>query len=423
MQSPKKFAMFRSLKRSDESDKKQQMLQPRYTMRGFEWKDQRGVEGTGFVRALRSLMTAQLPKLLPSLRHALENEIAAELGHGRLVDGATHIQIFPSMKRIVAKTNSLFFFGDELCWAFTDAALQYPQDVFVAGEVIRSLPQILASLAASLITQRHRASRAMFEHLAPVVERRLAIRGQEGPDKPVDCMQYLIDTSPRKPQWSVSRTIGEIMAVWFSSVHQLAIAGSFALEDLCLHPECIEPLRGEVEDYADPTAVSDLNALPLLDSFLKESSRLSVSDAVSVRRKALQDSDHFNGTHISKGDWVCAAQRAIMHDSDRYADPERFDGFRFVRARHAGQEGQSNRFTDTKPDWLIWGYGNTTCPGRFYASAVLRLLLRHVISNFDINLLNAKASRTRTWRSAIVPCSSTIMVLRRRAQDENGPAG
>lgn len=25
----------------------------------------------------------------------------------------------------------------------------------------------------------------MFEHLAPVVERRLAIRGQEGPDKPV----------------------------------------------------------------------------------------------------------------------------------------------------------------------------------------------------------------------------------------------
>lgn len=79
----------------------------------------------------------------------------------------------------------------------------------------------------------------MFEHLAPVIERRLEIRGQEGPDKPVkrlppkeddmliipqiDCMQYLIDTSPRKTPWSVQRTIGEIMAVWFSSVHQLAM--------------------------------------------------------------------------------------------------------------------------------------------------------------------------------------------------------
>lgn len=39
----------------------------------------------------------------------------------------------------------------------------------------------------------------------------------------IDSMQYLIDTSPRKAPWSVQRTIGEIMAVWFSSVHQLAM--------------------------------------------------------------------------------------------------------------------------------------------------------------------------------------------------------
>lgn len=36
-------------------------------------------------------------------------------------------------------------------------------------------------------------------------------------------MQYLIDTSPRSNPWTVSRMIGEIMAVWFSSVHQLAM--------------------------------------------------------------------------------------------------------------------------------------------------------------------------------------------------------
>ncbi|KAI4253387.1 MAG: hypothetical protein L6R42_007602 [Xanthoria sp. 1 TBL-2021] len=135
----------------------------------------------------------------------------------------------------------------------------------------------------------------MFEHLAPVIERRLEIRGQEGPDKPVkrlppkeddilitpqiDCMQYLIDTSPRKTPWSVQRTVGEIMAVWFSSVHQLAMAATFALEDLCLHPESVEALRQELEENTDGAAVLDLDAFPLLDSFLKESSRLSVSDA------------------------------------------------------------------------------------------------------------------------------------------------
>ena len=150
-------------------------------MQGFEWKDQRGVEGTGFVRALRCLMTSQLPNLLPSLRCTLENEMMAELKHcqtfkGEQVSvysskplqtnlfhlGETHLKVFPSVKRIVAKTNSLFFFGDELCRLFgqvlcndaelvaqnpdfTDAALRYPQDVFVAGEAVRSVPQVLAS--------------------------------------------------------------------------------------------------------------------------------------------------------------------------------------------------------------------------------------------------------------------------------------
>ncbi|KAI4224901.1 MAG: hypothetical protein L6R36_004327 [Xanthoria steineri] len=190
----------------------------------------------------------------------------------------------------------------------------------------------------------------MFEHLAQVVERRLEIRGHEGPDKPIDCMQYLIDTSPRKAPWSVQRTIGEIMAVWFSSVHQLAMAATFALEDLCLHPESVEPLRHELEENADGAAVLDLDAFPLLDSFLKESSRLSVSDAISVRRKALKGFDCFNGTHVNKGDWVCVAQRAIMHDSDHYPDPEAFDAFRFVRKRPNGQRPELSRFTDAKPD-------------------------------------------------------------------------
>lgn len=46
-------------------------------MRGFEWQDQRGVEGTGFVRALRSRLTSHLPLLQPKLDR-LVNEILRE---------------------------------------------------------------------------------------------------------------------------------------------------------------------------------------------------------------------------------------------------------------------------------------------------------------------------------------------------------
>lgn len=43
------------------------MLQPVYTMNGFNWFDKRGVEGVGFVRTLRTLLTNHLPQLLPDL--------------------------------------------------------------------------------------------------------------------------------------------------------------------------------------------------------------------------------------------------------------------------------------------------------------------------------------------------------------------
>ncbi|KAL8715303.1 MAG: hypothetical protein Q9225_006427 [Loekoesia sp. 1 TL-2023] len=105
-------------------------------MRGFEWKDQRGVEGIGFVRALRSLMTAQLPTLLPSLRCTLEKEIVNELHQSRAVNGCCGYILNVQTNRTAQDSE------------FTKAALQYPQDVFVAGEVIRSLPQFLASYAS-----------------------------------------------------------------------------------------------------------------------------------------------------------------------------------------------------------------------------------------------------------------------------------
>lgn len=49
-----------------------QMLQPKYTMHGFNWFDRRGTEGVGFIRALRTLLTCNLPHILPDLGVAIK---------------------------------------------------------------------------------------------------------------------------------------------------------------------------------------------------------------------------------------------------------------------------------------------------------------------------------------------------------------
>ena len=56
-------------------------------MHGFEWKDQRGIEGIGFVRALRSLLTSHLPSVLPNLRSAIADEFEEEQPTHKFING------------------------------------------------------------------------------------------------------------------------------------------------------------------------------------------------------------------------------------------------------------------------------------------------------------------------------------------------
>lgn len=406
-----------------------EILQPKHTMYGFEWQDQRGVEGTGFVRALRSLLTSNLPHFQPTLETIIRDSFSRELGKPG-ADGFAHVQVFPFIKKTVTEVNSFIFFGEELSKnsEFTEAALEFPQAVIFAAEFLRVTPELLRPLVAAMTTGRHRAARTLFRHLEPVVKRRMAARagrsdlGRAAAETSTcrDCMQWLIDTSPRKDPWSSARMVGEIMAVWFGSVHQLAMTTAYAIQDLCIHDEYVEPLRAELSRHSD---LRQVDKLPLLDSFVKESIRCNNSDAVTGRRKALGPYVFRDGSRLSEGDWVCVPQRAMMRDGSRYSHADTFDGFRFARANDALRRGarpdevpdrSPSSLTDATIEWPIWGFGNTACPGRFYASVVLKLILVHILNEWECTMPDPAAPRYRTWRSSLVPRGSTVVSFRRQ---------
>ena len=62
-------------------------------MGGFQWHNQRGVEGTGFVRALRSLLTAQLPTLQPRLASIIARDIDTSIKDLKVGEGKNLISI------------------------------------------------------------------------------------------------------------------------------------------------------------------------------------------------------------------------------------------------------------------------------------------------------------------------------------------
>ena len=155
--------------------------------------------------------------------------------------------------------------------------------------------------------------------------------------------------------------------------------------------------------------------LPLLDSFIKESTRCNPIEALSGRRQALRDFHLSDGTKVNKGAWICIPAKAIAHDDQYFPDAQQFQGFRFVSptaripagVRQALQPEGPSKLTDLSPHYHNWGIGGVVCAGRFYASVAMKLTLAHILQNYEVDLENPTARRTSIWRSYVIPMDRT----------------
>ena len=72
-----------------------------------------------------------------------------------------------------------------------------------------------------------------------------------------------------------------------------------------------------------------------------------------------------------------SVDRAILHDENRYPDPEAFEPNRFLTP-----DGQLD---PTVPDpGEAFGYGRRICPGRHFAHDVLFLVMASILAGFSI---------------------------------------
>lgn len=120
----------------------------------------------------------------------------------------------------------------------------------------------------------------MTETLVSAVSQRFEERerrkmGHDIPERR-DCMQWIMDQSPKHKPWTVMRVVHELIALWFGSVHIASTTACVALFDLCDYPEYVDVLRQEIQrtGWKDFDSAGGRN-LPLMDSFLKESARLT----------------------------------------------------------------------------------------------------------------------------------------------------
>ncbi|KAJ3579133.1 hypothetical protein NPX13_g1438 [Xylaria arbuscula] len=387
-----------------------QIIQPQYTLHEFDWSELRGKDGTPLVRTLRVLLTNALPSLMGDVRRAMEVIIDRGYETGGLKNGIKSPALFPMIIESIAYCNALAFFGKEIAYneKFVKASVGFIENTLIASEIVRVLPRAIAPAVGKFLAARFASQHIMFDTLIPIAEQRLEeyARKKLGHEVPVhkDCIQWVMENSPKSNPWSAERIVHELMALWFGSVHITSTTTCFAIHDLCLRPEYIPILRQEIESTGwDSFDQFGGQTFALLDSFIKESARTTPVEALSTRRMALQPY-YLSETHrVEPGEWVCTPPKAMAADPTYYADPLEFHGFRFVKPELLNEQ-LTKAFRAAKPkresqltnidDWQLWGTGRCACPGRFYAAAIMKMMLALFITKWDMELEDSTASRS-----------------------------
>ena len=104
---------------------------------------------------------------------------------------------------------------------------------------------------------------------------------------------------------------------------------------------------------------------------------------VGFKRAFLKQRTLSDGTVIPQGAHTLMAIQPHQQEDPSIPDPEVFDGLRYYRMRQ--QEGHANKhqFATTDPYTLHFGHGKYSCPGRFLASNVIKLILGRLLLDFD----------------------------------------
>ncbi len=70
-------------------------------------------------------------------------------------------------------------------------------------------------------------------------------------------------------------------------------------------------------------------------------------------------------------------------DADVYPDPEKFDAWRFLRMRET-KDPNKFQFANVSEDSINFGAGSHSCPGRFFASNEIKLMIVEFLLRYEM---------------------------------------
>lgn len=196
-------------------------------------------------------------------------------------------------------------------------------------------------------------------------------------------------------------------------------------------PDLFNELLAEIQYVADkPQGWSGgpYDKLYKLDSTLRESQRMSPPTTLGMKRMFLQSYTFSNGLHVPKGTYVCMATYAVENDPDQISNPETFDALRTYRKWAEMQDGpgvspypKELLFSSTGRTTLNFGFGKSACPGRFFASLVVKLLFVKLLSGYEFKFMSDSKRPSNLMAHEFLFCWPWQKMLVRRKETDVCP--
>ncbi|KAF5315413.1 hypothetical protein D9619_007343 [Psilocybe cf. subviscida] len=338
----------------------------------------------------------------------------------------TSYHALPTIMHIVARTSNRLFVGLPLCRnpEYRKLNETFAMEVVRSAQIINRFPKILKPLVGGLLKRVPERISLASNFIQPILEERLQKErefGPDWPDKPNDLITWLLEAGVGE-QRSVRSIALRILTINFAAIHTTTMASlsgvafTNVLYDLAANPQYAEPMRQEVLEViaSDGWTKVSQGKMRRVDSFVKESQRMSIS-TLNIMRRMMKDFTFSNGVTIPTGINVITAAEAAHFDEANYTNPDVFDGFRFSNLRDEDGEGTKHQTVSLTMDFVVFGTGRHACPGRFFAVNEIKAMLAHVLLNYDVKLADGKRPECIWQQGLSAPNPFAKVLFRKRA--------
>ncbi|KAF8996036.1 cytochrome P450 [Cyathus striatus] len=290
-------------------------------------------------------------------------------------------------QRIVGRVTTRMMVGEELCRnpTFLRTCIQVIEKASGIVTINALIPPVLWPLTPYIMKGTQRSIDDIREMIEPIITRSPYWDESNGnlqkSPAPLDWMVVL--AKDYKDQYTVDSIARRIAQLSFVSLSTTSVVFRITLYNLISHPEYIPILKEEVENVTteDGWNKLSLDKMEKLESFILESHRTTPFVHLLAMRVMMEGHTFRDGTYVPRGTVTAHWTDPTNIDNETFENAQQFNGLRFY---NLCQNGQNTRLTSISPFFILFGTGREACPGRFFASLELKILLAYMLLNFDI---------------------------------------